>query len=158
MNMLGKAISIAAKAFQDITDTHDKPYILHCLYVMYGMDNDHDRICGVLHDLIEDTDWSIDMLRTNGFEEDDLRVIQLLTHKEEDTYSDYIKRIGTCSRATRIKMRDLKHNTKISRLKSTGRKHLDTQEKYLIAYDYLSKIKFNTYTPYYQGVNLPDNL
>ncbi len=47
MNMLGRAISIAAKAFEGIVDNHGKPYILHLLYVMYGMDNEKDMICAV---------------------------------------------------------------------------------------------------------------
>ncbi len=98
-------------------------------------------MCCVLHDLIEDTDWSIDMLRTNGFEEDDLEVIDRLTHKKGDDYLEYYipHRIAPCPRATKIKMRDLKHNTKPSRLKSTSDKHLDGQKKYLIAFNYLQK-------------------
>ena len=139
--MLGKAIGIAAKTFEDVVDKAGEPYILHLLYVMYGMDNDKDRICAVLHDLIEDTDWTIDMLRTNGFAEDDLAVIDLLTHKKGDDYLEvYIPKIAACPRATRIKMRDLKHNTKPSRLKSTSQKHLDRQTKYLLAFNYLQNI------------------
>lgn len=53
MNMLGKAISIAAKAFENKTDKGGKPYILHCIHVMNGVRHlgQDAMVAAVLHDL-----------------------------------------------------------------------------------------------------------
>ena len=54
--MLHKAIYIAAKAHQGQVDKGGNPYILHPLRLMFSRRNEDERICAVLHDVIEDTD------------------------------------------------------------------------------------------------------
>lgn len=143
-NMLGIAISIAAQAFENRVDKQNEPYILHCLHVMRRVD-EKNRIPAVLHDYVEDI-FEADLkaglihLRELGFDEDDVRVIDLLTHRKEDSYEDYIKKIATCPRATQIKLQDLRHNSNISRIKGAlTKKHFDNIQKYHTAYQYLSK-------------------
>lgn len=145
-NMLGLAIAIAADAFKHKKDKQGKPYILHCLTVMNGVEDEHDKICAVLHDYPEDIfdnpDVAFKLLRGYGFDEDDIRVLDLLTHRKGDDYlTVYIKKIATCPRATRIKLKDLEHNSNISRLKDFSKKSFDNLEKYHIAFQYLSKLK-----------------
>jgi len=144
-NMLGLAISLAAQAFENRVDKQGEPYILHCLHVMKRVDEEN-RIPAILHDYIEDifeTSFKVgfNQLRQLGFEEDDIRVIDILTHRKEDDYlSVYIKKIATCPRATQIKLQDLRHNSNISRIKGALTKaHFDRIEKYHAAYQYLSK-------------------
>ena len=107
---------------------------------------EHDKICAILHDypedVFDDPDVAFKLLRGYGFDEDDIRVLDLLTHRKSDDYlTVYIKKIATCPRATRIKLKDLEHNSNISRLKDFSKKSFDNLEKYHIAFQYLSKIK-----------------
>lgn len=144
MNKLGLAIAIAAEAFKNKTDRQGKPYILHCLHLMNQVEDEKDKICAVLHDYPEDCfdnpDEGLNILRTYEFDEDDIKVIDLLTHRKSDDYLGiYIKKISTCPRATKIKKKDLEHNSDLSRIKGAlTKKHFERVEKYHAAYTYLS--------------------
>lgn len=67
MNLLAKAIKIAAEAFEDKTDKGGNPYILHCLYVMNKVAylGEEAMIVGVLHDLLEDIEYKTIALYRN---------------------------------------------------------------------------------------------
>lgn len=144
MKMLGKAIAIAAKAFEVKTDRGGKPYILHCLWVMNATGgDDEDVLCAaVLHDLVEDCpEWTIKRLLDEGFSQRTVDIINILTHRKADqSYDDYIKGIALDTDCTRIKKKDLEHNSSITRLKGLGKKDFDRAEKYHRAYTYLSRI------------------
>ena len=68
--MLDKAIHIATKAHGGQMDKGGQPYILHPLRVMFMRRNETERICAVLHDVIEDSNISIEYLREEGFSEE----------------------------------------------------------------------------------------
>jgi len=140
-HMLGIAISLVANAFKEETDKGGHPYVLHCLRVMNVVSNEsiHVRCAAVMHDLVEDTDWTLLELRELGFSEDCIRMLDLLTHDRSVPYMDYIKSIGRNSGATAIKLADLRDNSDITRLKGLTKKDLDRMEKYFLAYTYLSK-------------------
>lgn len=142
--MLTKAIKIAATAFENDFDKGGKPYIMHLLYVMHKVKHlgETAMICAILHDLVEDKEksgYNFEYLRINGFSEEVILILQLLTHRKEETpYMDYIKALSVHPIATAIKKADLEHNTKVSRLKGLTKKDFDRLEKYSIAYQYLS--------------------
>jgi (p)ppGpp synthase/HD superfamily hydrolase len=140
MKLLARAISIASQAFEHRLDKGGKPYILHCLYVMGGADpNDEDEmIAGVLHDLVEDTDWTEEKLKEAGFSDRSIRIIKLLTHHSSDTYDHYIKKISFDPSATKLKQKDLEHNSNITRLKGLRKVDFDRIEQYHKAFVYLS--------------------
>lgn len=142
--MLTTAIKIAATAFENDLDKGGTPYIMHCLYVMHKVKHlgNTAMICAVLHDLVEDKEksgYSFEYLRSNGFSEEVILILQLLTHREEISYMDYIKALSVHPIAKAIKKADLEHNTKVSRLKGLRKKDFDRLEKYSIAYQYLSE-------------------
>jgi (p)ppGpp synthase/HD superfamily hydrolase len=137
-NLLGLAISIAAKAFEGVVDKSGEPYIMHCFEVMRNTVGSLEvKIAAMLHDLVEDTDWTIEMLREQGFSERTLELIKLLTHNKEDPYMDYIKPISYDKDASEIKRRDLEHNSRITRLQGLTKKDLERMEKYHLAFTYL---------------------
>ena len=108
---------------------------------MVGMDTDEEKVLAYLHDTVEDGITTIQSLRELGFPEDILSDLELLTHKKEDDYlSVYIKKIATSERATKVKKRDLEHNSSITRLKGLTKKDFSNIEKYHRAFTYLSKI------------------
>lgn len=141
MKQLSKAISIAAKAFENTLDKGGTPYILHCLHVMNGVRHlgEMAMIAGVLHDLAEDCeDWTFERLSSEGFSQEVIVILQLLTHREGTPYMDYIKALAVHPLAKAIKKADIEHNTQITRLKGIRKKDLDRMEKYHIAYLYLN--------------------
>lgn len=139
--LLAKAISIAAKAFENKLDRSGVPYILHCIYVMDKQTTVTRKIIGILHDLIEDTDWTYDDLRREGFGDSVLVPLRLLTFNEvEKPYLDQIRDISSNSDATSIKLADLEHNFQPWRLKGLSKADHARIEKYHTAYVYLSKI------------------
>lgn len=143
-NMLGIAIALVAEAFKNKVDKQGKPYILHCLHVMNEV-NDEDKIPAVLHDYVEDCfkdyEQGFSYLRELGFNEADIACVDILTHRKNVDYiHNYIRIIGHYPRATRIKLKDLEHNSNISRLKGLTKADFDRMEKYHTAYTYLSKI------------------
>lgn len=138
--MLAKAIAIAANVFENKTDKSGKPYILHCLRVMNDVDQNDSELMqiAILHDVIEDTDITLQYLSSIGFSTRVIVALNLLTHKETDTYEDYIKGIATNEDAIAVKLSDLKDNSNITRLKGLRKKDFDRIEKYHKAFVYLS--------------------
>lgn len=139
-DMLAKAISIAAQAFENKTDKAGKPYILHCLRVMNAVDQNDTELMqiAVLHDVIEDTDITRDDLYKIGFSIRVLHALNLLTHKDGIPYDDYIKDLSTSSDAKAVKRADLIDNSNITRLKGLRKKDFDRLEKYHRAFVYLT--------------------
>lgn len=139
MNKLALAISITAKAFEETLDKAGQPYILHCLRVMNTTNGDEDTKCAaVMHDLVEDTDYTFEQLTKLGFSDKTIGILHLVTHQKDTDYMEYIKAISVSNDATEIKLRDLEDNSNIARLKGLGKKDLDRIEKYHRAYLYLS--------------------
>jgi len=87
--MLEKAIIIATNAHKGQVDKAGKPYILHSLRVMFSRRNETERICAVLHDVIEDTEITLDYLRNEGFSEEVLSVLDAVTRRNEETYDEF---------------------------------------------------------------------
>ena len=140
MSTLNKAIAIASKAFENTNDKGGEPYILHCLRVMNGVNHLGmlAMICAVLHDLIEDCpEWTFEKLRAEGFSEEVVIILQLLTHRKETDYMDYIRAISIHPIAKAIKRSDLVDNSQITRLKGLRAKDHKRIEKYFTAYEYL---------------------
>lgn len=139
MKLLAKAIAITSEAFKDTLDKGGQPYILHCLRVMNNTQGNEDVKCAaVLHDIVEDTDWTFEMLTKEGFSDKTIGILHLLTHQTETAYQEYIKAISVNKDATNIKLRDLEDNSNITRLKGLRKKDMDRLEKYHWAYVYLS--------------------
>ena len=139
MNMLGRAIEIAASAHAGQVDKGGKPYILHPLWVMDRVRHlgEDYKIVAVLHDVIEDSDWTSGMLRNEGFSHEIVGALIELTHEPGEDYDEYIKNIARNPIAKAVKLRDLEHNTKVTRLKGLRKKDFDRLEKYHRAYTYL---------------------
>lgn len=138
--MLGRAIAIASHAFRENKDKSGKPYILHCLWVMDRVRHlgEDYMIAAVLHDLVEDTHWTFEMLGDEGFSNEVLQALMFLTHDKKEPYDKYIERLAHNEIARQVKLRDLEHNSKITRLKGLSKKDFDRIEKYHKAYTYLN--------------------
>lgn len=139
--MLQKAIRIASDAHRFQTDKAGSPYILHCLRVMEKGINMDEKICGVLHDLIEDTDWSFERLESEGFDEKIINALKCITKlSEEEDYDSFIKRVSRNPLAIRVKLNDLDDNMDVKRLTHITEKDRVRLNKYLKAFHYLKSI------------------
>ena len=144
--MLGKAIALASQSFEHTKDKGGKPYILHCLRVMDNLHTDDEelKIIAVLHDWVEDMfknnpEKGLQLLGEH-YSERIVKALDLLTHRKNVPYDDYIKAISFNADATKVKLSDLKDNSDITRLKGLSKKDFDRMEKYHRSFVYLSKI------------------
>jgi (p)ppGpp synthase/HD superfamily hydrolase len=113
---LASAIALAAIAHQRQVDKAGQPYILHPIHVMGQMQNDADRICAILHDVMEDTDKTAKDLELLGIDEREINVLQALTRNKGESYKEFIVRLSSYSAAVRVKIADLRHNMDLMRL------------------------------------------
>lgn len=89
LNLLNRAIEIATRAHAGQVDKAGAPYILHPLRVMLSRENELERICAVLHDVVEDSDISFDDLRKEGFSEELIIVLDCLTKRKGESLGDH---------------------------------------------------------------------
>ena len=87
-------------------------------------------MAAVMHDVVEDSDWTLERLRTEGFSEEVLEAIECLTHKDGESYDDFIERVRTNSVASRVKIADLEDNMNIRRISKLTSGDLQRLEKY----------------------------
>jgi (p)ppGpp synthase/HD superfamily hydrolase len=137
MTLLEKAIEIALRAHAGQKGKDGSPYILHPLRVMTRVGTDEERIAAVLHDVVEDSDVTLDDLRQAGFSEKVLTTVKLLTHEEGVSYEDYVNRLKSDPMARRIKLADLEDNSDIRRLSGIEEKDLERLRKYHRAWQIL---------------------
>ena len=115
MATIEKAIQIAARAHEGQVDKQGLPYILHPLRVMDGVEGLDAKIVAVLHDVVEDTEVTIDDLEREGFSGEILAAARCVTHSEGESYADYVVRCRANPIARRVKLSDLADNTRLSR-------------------------------------------
>jgi (p)ppGpp synthase/HD superfamily hydrolase len=128
--LLGKAVAIAAQAHQGQVDKFGAPYILHPIRLMMQMDSDEEKIAAILHDVVEDTDWTLEDLKAAGFSQVVLDAVDGLTHREHESYTAYVKRAKTNPMARKIKLADLEDNMDLQRYPQLGEKEIQRLQRY----------------------------
>lgn len=140
MSTLERAIAIATKAHSGQTDKNGAPYIMHLIRVMERGQNETEKICGMLHDVVEDTNWTFEDLEKEGFSSEIIEVLRLVTKESEDEdYTHFIERIMNNKIAIAVKLNDLRDNMDITRFNELSSKDLNRLNKYLKAYRTLSE-------------------
>ncbi|MDY5955668.1 MAG: HD domain-containing protein [Frisingicoccus sp.] len=141
--MTKKALCIAYKAHEGQVDKTGVPYIFHPFHLAESMTDENSTIVALLHDVIEDTDWTIDDLEKEGFNEDILTALKLMTHNPAEPYMDYISRLSTCPVARQVKLADLYHNSDQTRVENPDEKMLKRWEKYDRAIQLLKSVNIH---------------
>lgn len=133
MRTVDEIIRIAVNAHDGQKDLEGNPAILHVLAVGLMGANELEQKVGFLHDVVEDTDLSIEDLRSMGVEEDVLEAVDLLTHRNGISYEDYVRNILLSGNeaAIHVKVNDLQQNGK--RMEQTlwklvSKEHLDMKK------------------------------
>ena len=138
MPTLEDAIALAVEAHRGQVDRVDHPYILHPLRVMFRLEDELDRIVAVLHDVIEDTDLTLENLRQKGYSEEILAALDGVTRREEESYEDFVERSLAHPVARRVKLADLADNMDIRRLSTPlNERDFDRLQRYRRAWDRL---------------------
>lgn len=106
------AIALAARAHrgQRYPSPEAEPYIFHPLRVMLSLGDPADQIAAVLHDTVEDTGIRLRDLAEAGYPAAIVAAVDSLTHRAEESYEDYIERVGANVIARRVKVADLREN------------------------------------------------
>ena len=141
--MTKKALCIAYKAHEGQVDKTGVPYIFHPFHLAESMTDENSTIVALLHDVIEDTDWTIDDLEKEGFNEDILTALKLMTHNPAEPYIQYISRLSTCPVARQVKLADLYHNSDRTRVENPDEKMLKRWEKYDRAIQLLKSVNIH---------------
>lgn len=135
MSTLARAIEIATEAHKGQVDKAGNEYIGHPLRVMEMGKTEEEKIVGVLHDVVEDTDWSFDMLEAEGFAPEIIAALKCVTKiSENENYDSFIERVKKNPLATAVKINDLTDNMDIRRLPYLSDKDVKRLKKYLKAY------------------------
>ena len=114
--MTKKALKICFNAHKEQVDKTGLPYVFHPFHLAEQMD-DEDSVClALLHDVVEDTNVSFEDLINEGFNENIINALKLLTHKDDTPYLEYVIKIKENHLAKKVKLADLKHNSDLSRL------------------------------------------
>ena len=140
MSRLEQAISIAVSAHKGQVDKAGKPYILHPLRLMFKMQNENEMIAAVLHDVVEDTDWTIEKLIAEGFDEEVIEAVNLLTKTKNVSEKDYFKKIKLNKIATKVKLADLEDNMDIKRIAHPKFRDYARLAEYLKYYNELKEL------------------
>lgn len=115
-NLTKKALRISFEAHKNQFDKSGTPYVYHPYEVASGLDTEEAVCVALLHDVVEDTDMTFDDLAREGFGENIIDALKLLTHDEGTPYFEYVKAIKQNPLAAVVKLADLKHNSTRSRM------------------------------------------
>jgi (p)ppGpp synthase/HD superfamily hydrolase len=141
LSTLENAIAIAAQAHADQKDKAGAPYIFHPLRVMLSLESVEEQIVAVLHDIVEDSPWTLERLGDEGFSIDVINAIDALTRRTSESYSQFIERAAINIIARRVKLADLRDNSDISRFESPTDNDYKRVKKYQKAIKYIENIK-----------------
>ena len=129
-----KAMNICYKAHDGQLDHGGMPYVFHPVHLAEQMDTENEVCTALLHDVIEDAGISMSYLKEEGFPEEVLNALGLLSHSLTVPYMTYIIEIRSDPLARKVKMADLRHNSDLTRLFEFGDYDIRRRQKYLIAY------------------------
>ena len=139
MSTLERAIQIATEAHMGQLDKAGKDYIGHPLRVMEMGRTEEEKIVGVLHDVVEDGDWTFEALEAEGFSKEVIAALKCVTKtSENENYDEFIERVKKNPLAVAVKINDLTDNMDIRRLPYLSDKDVKRLKKYLKAYKKLT--------------------
>lgn len=130
MATIERAIEIAAKAHEGQFDKAGSPYIFHPLRVMLSLSGEEERIVAVLHDVVEDSDLTLEDLKSQGFSSSIIEAVESLTKRPGENYEDFVRRAACNSIGREVKLADLSDNFDLSRIEKPNEKDYERVKKY----------------------------
>lgn len=136
----GRAVEIAASAHLGQFDRAGEAYILHPLRVMSRARTASEKMVAVLHDVVEDTPWTLEKLAREGFSREVIDALDALTKREGEGYDAFLDRVVENPLATRVKRLDLEDNMNVARLDRLTPRDSERLEKYIRAHRRILKL------------------
>lgn len=134
-----KAMKLCFEAHKDQVDKSGLPYVFHPFHLAEQMITEETTIVALLHDVVEDTHFTLEDISAMGFPESVTNALALLTHDDAVPYMEYVAAIRNNPIAKAVKLADLQHNSDLTRLDLVDAKALQRVEKYRIAIELLSE-------------------
>ncbi len=125
-----KALCLCFEVHKDQCDKSGMPYVFHPFHLAEQMETEDTTVVALLHDVVEDTDYTLDDLAAMGFGDAVIDALALLTHDPAVPYMDYVAAIKENPIARTVKLADLAHNSDVTRLDVVDEKALARREKY----------------------------
>ena len=130
MDIVKLALETATKAHKGQVDKAGKDYITHPIAVAEKVDTDAEKAVAYLHDVVEETDITLDNLKEMGFPDEIVAAVDCLTKRDGVPLSDYLLRVKGNALARTVKLADLAHNSDISRIPHPTEKDFRRVERY----------------------------
>ena len=137
-----KAMKLCYEAHKDQVDKSGLPYVFHPAHVAEQMTDEATTIVALLHDVVEDTDYTLEDLAAEGFGKDILEAVALMTHEDDVPYLDYVAKLKDNPIARAVKLADLAHNSDLSRIGEVDDETRERLEKYKKAMELLEGNSF----------------
>ena len=137
MPTLEDAIALAVKAHIGQVDKAGQAYILHPLRVMFAVEGEVARMVAILHDVVEDSHFSLDDLRDMGYSDEVLSALNCLTRRDDETYMEFVERAKANPIARLVKIADIEDNIDIRRLAQITDQDRDRLQRYRTAWEFL---------------------
>lgn len=125
-----KALRISFEAHKYQTDKIGMPYVYHPFHLAEQMKDEYSTCVALLHDVVEDSETSLNDLIEEGFPKEVTDAIALMTHDERIPYMEYVAEIKNNPIARVVKLADLRHNSDLSRLDKIDEKTNERVKKY----------------------------
>ncbi|MBR2047913.1 MAG: GTP pyrophosphokinase [Oscillospiraceae bacterium] len=135
-----KAMKLCFEAHKNQVDKSGMPYVFHPFHLAEQMKEELTTIAALLHDVVEDTDCTLDDLGNMGFPAEVLEALSLLTHDDSVPYMEYVAKLKENPIARAVKLADLRHNSDLNRLDHVDETALARAEKYRQAMALLEKV------------------
>ncbi len=130
MPTLEDAVGLALSAHKGQRDKVGQPYILHPLRVMMAVKGELAQMAAVLHDVVEDSDVSFEDLRRFGYDEELIGIVELLTRRDDESYTEFVARAAGHPVARAVKLADIEDNMDVRRLPTLGETELARLQRY----------------------------
>lgn len=125
-----RAMKLCFEAHREQRDKGGLPYVFHPFHLAEQMPDEDSTVVALLHDVMEDSDYTAADIRKMGFGDAVMDALALLTHDKAEPYMDYVARVRENPIARAVKLADLRHNSDLSRLDNVDEKALRRIEKY----------------------------
>lgn len=125
-----KALKLSFQAHKEQVDKGGMPYVFHPFHLAEQMDAEETVAVALLHDVVEDTEYTLQEIADMGFPKTVVEALKLMTHDLSVPYMDYVAKIKGNPVAKAVKLADLRHNSDLSRLNEIDEKSLLRIQKY----------------------------
>ena len=133
-----KAYEIAKRAHLGQVDKAGEDYIKHPEKVASFVETDEEKAVAYLHDVIEDTELTLEDLHEYEFSKEVIEAVDIITKKKGEDYRSYLNSVKKNKLAKAVKLADLRHNSDLTRLTKVTEKDIERKEKYQKAIDFLN--------------------